>query len=248
MGAVLPLKVSRRFCFTLVSLAFFGAGLTSGLRAQMQTNSAQANPAAAGLPPDEAVNLGPSSSVASAALLNSMDALNNDRKLAAGDQISYRVIEEQKDPIFLTLNATGELQVPLLGLYPAAGKTCRELAKELKPILQKDYFYQATVIVGLEAQSTRSLGKVYLMGYVKNQGALELPSNEPITVSKAVLLNGGLADFADRHHVKLIRKGPNGKNTTTNVDIDAIMKGKSTYDPVLQPGDTINVLEKLFNI
>jgi hypothetical protein len=31
------------------------------------------------------------------------------------------------------------------------------------------------------------------------------------------------------------------------VDIDKIYKGQSTDDPVLQPGDTINVTEKLIN-
>ncbi len=204
---------------------------------------------APGLPQDP-VNLGGPESVNSstAAQLNSMDALNNDRKLAVGDSVSYRVIEEQKDPVFLTVKDSGELSIPLVGLYPVLGKTCKEVAMELRPLLQKDYFYKATVIVGLETQSTRSLGKVYIMGYVHAQGAIELPSNEALTVSKAVLLNGGLADFADKHHVKLIRKGPDGKNTTRNVDIDAIYKGKSTDDPVLQPGDTINVPEKLINI
>jgi polysaccharide export outer membrane protein len=197
------------------------------------------------IPPDNPALSAPE--VSSAALINSMDALNDERKLSVGDRISYRVIEEQKDPVSLTITDSGELAVPLLGLYPAAGKTCKQLAMELKPLLQKDYFYHATVIVGLDTQSTRSLGKVYIMGQVHTQGAIELPSNETLTVSKAVLLNGGLADFADKHRVKLIRKGPDGKIRTTIVDIEAIYRGRSDNDPVLQPDDTINVPEKLIN-
>ncbi len=182
-----------------------------------------------------------------AASVSTMEALNNDRKLQVGDRVSYRVVEEQKDPVLLVVTSGGDVSVPLIGLYPAKGKTCKELAEELKPLLQKDYFYSATVIIGLDEASQVSLGKVFMMGQVKNQGAIELPANEELTVSKAVLLNGGMADFADWHHIKLLRKGPDGKTTTKNVDVLKIYKGQSTDDPVLQPGDTINVTEKLIN-
>jgi protein involved in polysaccharide export with SLBB domain len=185
--------------------------------------------------------------VSTAAMVNTMDALNDDRKLTAGDRVSYRVVEEQKDPVSLNVTDAGELAIPLVGLFPAAGKTCKEVAEELKPILEKNYFYKATVIIGLDTQSTRSLGKIYIMGQVHQQGAIELPPNEPLTVSQAVLLNGGLADFADKHRVKLIRKNAQGVAVTTTVDIEAVYRGRSDKDPVLQPGDTINVPEKLIN-
>jgi polysaccharide export outer membrane protein len=188
-----------------------------------------------------------SPTTAYAASIDTMDALNDERKLAVGDSLSYRVVEEQKEPVPLVVKASGEINVPLVGLFPVAGKTCKEVAQELKPILEKNYFYKATVIVGLDAMSTASLGKVYIMGQVHTQGSMELPSNETLTVSQAVLMNGGLADFADEHHVKLLRKGKDNKTVTTNVDIAAIYKGKSDKDPVLQPGDTINVTEKLIN-
>ena len=131
-----------------------------------------------------------------AASIDTMEALNDDRKLAVGDQLSYRVVEEQKEPVPLVVKASGEISIPLVGLFPAAGKTCKEVAQELKPILEKNYFYKATVIVGLDAMSTASLGNVYIMGQVHTQGSMALPSNEALTVSQAVLMNGGLADFA----------------------------------------------------
>jgi protein involved in polysaccharide export with SLBB domain len=223
-----------------IRTAFLLAGL--GAFAQAQTNT---GPGVQTVPLDNTYPLPASNSYA--ASVNTMEALNDERKLAVGDLLSYRVVEEQKDPVSLTVRDSGEVAVPLLGLYPAAGKTCKQLAEELKPLLQKDYFYKATVIIGLDTESTRSLGKVYIMGQVHAQGSIELPANEPLTVSQAVLMNGGLADFADKHHVKLLRKGADGKTVTTNVDIDAIYKGRSNKDPVLEPGDTINVTEKLIN-
>jgi polysaccharide export outer membrane protein len=182
------------------------------------------------------------------ASLDSMEELNDRSKLSNGDTVSYRVIEEQKDPVILTVSDSGELNVPLVGIVTAKGKTCKELANELKPKLEKEYFYHATVIIGLETFSSHPLGKVYLTGQVQHQGAIEIPSNETITVSKAVLLSGGLADFADRRKVKLVRKKPDGTTETTVVDLVEILdKGHSERDPVVQPDDTIVVPQRLIN-
>jgi protein involved in polysaccharide export with SLBB domain len=182
-----------------------------------------------------------------AAMINSMDALNDHTTLANGDRVSYRVIEERKDPTLLTISDSGELEIPLLGRYSAAGKTCKQLANELKPLLERDYFFKATVIVGLETLSTRPLGKVYLMGQVHAQGTVDIPATGGLTVSKAILINGGLADFADKRRVKLLRKKPDGTTETIVVDLVEVFKGHSEKDPALQPGDTINVPEKLIN-
>lgn len=183
-----------------------------------------------------------------AASMNSMIALNDQAKLGKGDRVSYRVIEEQKDPIILMVSDSGELEVPLVGRITAAGKTCKQLAYEIKPLLEKEYFYHATVIVGVDTLSTLPLGKVYLMGQVHTQGAVEIPANETLTVSKAILLVGGLADFADRRKVKLVRKKADGTSQTTIVDLVEILdKGHAERDPVLQPEDMIIVPQRLIN-
>jgi polysaccharide export outer membrane protein len=185
----------------------------------------------------------------SAAMLNSMDALNNSTKLKAGDELSYRVIEEEDpEPQTLTVSPTGDIAVPLLGEFPAAGKTCKQIADQLKPLLEKNYFYKATVIVAVQALSKDAIGRVFLTGQVKLQGAIDIPPNEVLTVSRAVLLDGGLADFADRRRVRLLHRNANGTTTTTIVDLKEILdRGHSEKDPEVHDGDTINVPEKLIN-
>jgi len=183
-----------------------------------------------------------------AASLDTMTALNDKAKLSNGDTVSYRVIEEQQAPILLTVSDSGEITVPLIGIVSAKGKTCKQLAYELKPLLEKQYFYHATVIVGLETFSTHPLGKVYLMGQVLKQGAVEIPSNENLTVSQAILLVGGLADFADKKKVKLVHKKADGTTQTTIVNlVDILEKGHTDRDPVVQPEDTIIVPQRLIN-
>ena len=88
------------------------------------------------------------------------------------------------------------------------------------------------------------------MGQIRGQGAMDLPADEELTVSKAILRAGGLADFANRKKIRLIRKkGPDLKETETIiVNLSEILdKGRYDKDPVLVPGDVINVPERLVN-
>ena len=188
------------------------------------------------------------SSADTVASTNSMDVLDGRRKLSVGDRISYRVVEERAEPCALLVTDSGEMEVPLIGRVPAAGRTCKELAFDIKNALEKDYFYHATVIIGLDAVSAKSRGTVYVMGQVRNQGAMEIPLEGSFTVSKAVLRAGGFADFANQRKVKLVRKsGADSKSDTTLVDVVEILKGQGAPDPTLQPDDVIIVPERLVN-
>jgi protein involved in polysaccharide export with SLBB domain len=62
---------------------------------------------------------------------------------------------------------------------------------------------------------------------VRNQGALEIPSDEAFTVSRAILRAGGFADFANRKAVKLTRK--NGDTLTVDV-VKVLEKGQIDKD------------------
>ena len=182
------------------------------------------------------------------ALTNSMEVLDDKRPLANGDRVSLRIVEDRKPPVELAITDSGEMEAPLIGRVAARGKTCKALAHELKRLLEKDYFHKCTVIIGLDFASQRSKGKVYLMGQVRGQGAMELPPDEELTVSRAILKAGGFSDFANKRKVKLVRKLPSGSQETTIVDVLSILeKGKVSHDIVLQPDDLLIVPERLIN-
>lgn len=185
--------------------------------------------------------------VPAAEVTNSMDALDDKHRLAIGDRLSFRVLEDEEDPRPLVVTDSGDLEVPYLGRFPAVGKSCRELARLLKAELEKEYYYQATVIVAVDAMA-RSRGKVYLVGPVRMPGPQEIPSDEVLTVSKAILRAGGFNDFADRKHVKVTRRGGgSGKEDQSFlIDVAEILeKGKSDTDLPLEPGDLIYIPERL---
>lgn len=87
------------------------------------------------------------------------------------------------------------------------------------------------------------LDRVFILGQVTKPGAVNLPSQEPLTVSKAVSLAGGFDKYAKKEHVQLIRAG----QKVTDVDVAKILNGDThTNDPILQAGDTVYVPESRF--
>src|SRR5947209_11148828 len=123
--------------------------------------------------------------------IRSMDSLDNKQKLGPGDRIAYRVIEDQDEPRGLLITDSGDLEVPYLGLIHANGKTCLELAQQIKPLLEKKLYYKATVIISAEViNKTRVTGKVYVTGQVRNSGGYDVPAGDALTVSRAILHAG----------------------------------------------------------
>ena len=176
---------------------------------------------------------------------NSMTVLDDKKKLGSNDYVSFRVVEDRdNESQHLRVNDTGELEVPYVGLVQAAGKSCKELAYNIKAALEREYYYHATVIIAVDHISEKSRGKVYVYGSVKAQGPQEIPADESYTVSKAVIRAGGFGDFADKKKIKLTRKS--GETTVVNLK-RVIEEGRTDEDVVVHPDDQIYVPQKLVN-
>jgi protein involved in polysaccharide export with SLBB domain len=176
---------------------------------------------------------------------NSMTVLDDKKRLGSNDSVSFRVVEDRdNESQHLRVNDNGELEVPYIGLVPAAGRTCKELAYSVKSSLEREYYYHATVIIAVDRVSEKSRGKVYVYGNVKGQGPQEIPADETYTVSKAIIRAGGFGDFADKKKVKLSRK----KGQTVIVNLKRIIEeGHTDEDVVVQPDDQIYVPQRLVN-
>ena len=190
----------------------------------------------------------------SAGMLNSMDVLDNTRAIRPGDVLSLRVVEDRKEPIQVSVGVTGEIQAPYVGLVKAAGKTSRQLADSIKVDLEKAYFQTATVIVTIDS-TPPDRGGIYttdmefftVFGQVIRQGKYEIPSDEDITMSQAILRAGGFAQFANPKAVKLVRTTPQG-NKTILINCDDIMrKGNLNNDIYIRDGDVLIIDEKKIN-
>jgi protein involved in polysaccharide export with SLBB domain len=177
---------------------------------------------------------------------NSMTVLDDKKRLGPNDYVSFRVVEDRdNESQHLRVNDNGELEVPYAGLIPAAGRTCKQLAYSVKGALEREYYYNATVIIAVDRVSERARGKVYVVGSVRGPGPQEIPADETYTVSKAIIRAGGFGDFADKKKVKVTRK--NGESFVVNLK-DVIERGRSDSDVELQADDQIYVPQRLINM
>ncbi|HKP03053.1 MAG TPA: polysaccharide biosynthesis/export family protein [Chthoniobacterales bacterium] len=176
---------------------------------------------------------------------NSMTVLDEKKRLGANDYVSFRVVEDRdNESQHLRVNDNGELEVPYIGLVPASGKSCKELAYNVKAALEREYYYHATVIIAVDRVSEKSRGKIYVYGSVKGQGPQEIPPDETYTVSKAIIRAGGFGDFADKKKIKLTRK--NGETVVINLK-RVIEEGHTDEDVTVGPDDQIYVPQRLVN-
>lgn len=225
--------------FLLLSLSAFA--LLPEIQAYAQDSSPMPTiPRATAVDPSE-----PGTASSTVMRTNSMSVLDDKKRLGTDDFVSFRVVEDRDNlSQRLRVNDNGELEVPYIGLVSAAGRTCRELAYNIKSALEKEYYYHATVILAVDRVSEKSRGKVYVYGAVKGQGPQEIPTDETYTVSKAVIRAGGFSDFADKRKVKVTRK--DGKDLV--VDLKRVIEqGHTEDDVVLRPDDQIYVPQRLVN-
>lgn len=171
-----------------------------------------------------------------------MEALNNTRRLKVGDNLFFRVVEDRDPAYELVVTGTGEVEFPYIGKVHAVGKTPMELAKMIKPTLEKDYYYTATVLITPGEQSGQ--GKIYLAGQVVNPTPQEIPINEVLTASKAVMNAGGPTEIADLKNARVTRKIAGGGTKVIGVNLEAILReGRVELDPPLEPDDVVIVPE-----
>lgn len=88
------------------------------------------------------------------------------------------------------------------------------------------------------------LDRAYVMGRVLKPGAIDMPSEERISLTKAISLAGGFDKYAKQSEVQLIREG----RRLTEVNVQALLNGDSpgVEDPILRPGDTVYIPEARF--
>lgn len=172
-----------------------------------------------------------------------MDLLDNNYAITSGDRLKYQVLEEQSPAVVLDIDPEGNVQFPpLMESVPVIGKTCYELAHELKTLLEVDFFYRATVVIEVNRSMQRGYATVY--GQVRNQGRIQLPSGGFYTLTQAINQVGGFIEGADLENVTVVRKNLEDpeKEERININVDEVLNlGMVDNDIRIIPDDTIIV-------
>ncbi len=129
----------------------------------------------------------------------------------------------------------GKITLPLLNDVQASGLTPLELRAGIEKRLAEFVESPTVSVAVLEIHSKN----IFVLGQVESPG--QYPLQQDLTVLQALSLAGGLAEWADKGDVVILRK-ENGKQSRIKFDYKNVSKGKHLEkNIILQPGDTIIV-------
>ena len=148
-------------------------------------------------------------------------------RLGSGDKLRVVVFNEEQLTGEVTVDPTGVISLPLVGVVRARGQTAEQLARAVADRLRGTYLRDPNV--SIQVVQTRPF---YVIGEVAKPG--EYPFRPGLTVQAAVAISGGFTFRAQTRRVFISRE-----NAGPEVGVDS-----ATF--VLAPGDVLRVGERLF--
>jgi polysaccharide export outer membrane protein len=151
------------------------------------------------------------------------------------DVLEIAVWKEPELSTVAPVRPDGTITVPLAGELRAAGRTTRDLEREIAARLARRIATPVVTVGIKEIHSTR----IYVIGEVGRPGAY--PLRGAVNVLEALALAGGLTEFADEDDIVILRRAgtQDGDTIRLHVDYDEAVDGKGLYE--LEPGDTVVV-------
>jgi polysaccharide export outer membrane protein len=148
--------------------------------------------------------------------------------LDSGDKLRIVVFGQDGITNSYTVDAGGNVNLPLIGVVPARGYGTQQLSKMIAERLKQGYVREPHVSVEVEAYRP-----FFILGEVTNPGQYPYVAN--MTAETAIAIAGGFAPRANKGKVELTRNAPGQQ-----------MHGDVPLGFPLRPGDTILVKERWF--
>jgi polysaccharide export outer membrane protein len=155
-------------------------------------------------------------------------------RLGVGDVVTVRIYNVDSMSGDQTIDAAGNISMPLIGAVPAAGKTTDELGSGLAQALGAKYLQSPQVTVTLKTAVPKT---ITVDGSVTQPGQFPVP--DKTSLLNAVALARGTAEGANPKKVVVFRQ-INGQRQAAAFDLTTIRNGTDP-DPVIYPNDVIVV-------
>lgn len=150
-------------------------------------------------------------------------------RLSREDVVEVSVWKEPELSRTVPVRPDGKITLPLIGDVKAEGLTPAELEDKVQKQLASLVRDPRVTVIVHDVNGQR----VYVTGMVGHPGAF--PLRNSMNVLQALALAGGLAEFADRDTIRVLRA--DGRHF--DVGYDDLVSGKSKV--TLGPGDTVVV-------
>jgi len=185
------------------------------------------------------------------------------RDLKAGDVLRFSVDQDPATAKLIQLvdvTAAGEALFPVTkesDLYVklnARGRKLTDLRKDVKALLDADYYHDCTVKIDLEQirsdpsiASPENSSKVTVFGVTS--GSVLIREGETKTLTDLIIGLGQLGPRAKLTEVRIRRMDPATKREViTEHDVKKLLKeGDRGKDPVLKDGDRVEIPERVLN-
>jgi polysaccharide export outer membrane protein len=192
--------------------------------------------ARAGVPQAENKPVAPSPSVAKAAEDFTQAATPGSAayKIGPQDELEISVFKVPELTRTVQVAEIGTINLPLVGEVPAAGRTARDIERDLTAKLGAKYLQSPQVTVSVKEYNSQ---RVTIEGAVRKPGVYPIRSRT--TLMQLTAMAGGLGDAADYSSVVVIRQ-VNNKRSAQKFDMNEIRSGRAP-DPVVAQGDVVVV-------
>lgn len=155
--------------------------------------------------------------------------------IGPADVLEIHVWREPDLSRTIPVRPDGKITLPLLNDVQASGLTPLELKAGIEKGLAR-FVESPTVSVAVQEIHSKN---IFVLGQVESPG--QYPLQQDLTVLQALSLAGGLAEWADKGDIVILRK-ENGKQRRIKFDYKNVSKGKHLERNIfLRPGDTIIV-------
>jgi polysaccharide export outer membrane protein len=151
-----------------------------------------------------------------------------DYTLDSGDKLRVVVFGQDGITNSYTVDAGGNINLPLIGSVPARGATTQALSRVIAAKLKQGFVREPSVSVEVEAYRP-----FFILGEVTTPGQYPYVAN--MTAETAIAIAGGFAPRASKGKVQVTRNAPGQQ-----------FNGEVPLNFPLRPGDTVVVKERWF--
>lgn len=150
--------------------------------------------------------------------------------IGPGDEVRIQMWGKESRDLSLTVDRNGVINFPEIGPEPVAGMSFADLKERINALVSEHYIgMKASVSLG-ELRSMR----IFVLGEARTPGAYTVSSLS--TITNALFVSGGVNRTGS---LRTIQHKRNGKLLGTLDLYDLLLKGDTSADERLQPGDVI---------
>jgi polysaccharide biosynthesis/export protein len=156
-------------------------------------------------------------------------------RLGPDDIIEVSVYQEKDLGATVPVRPDGKISIPLVGEFPASGKTAKQLQQEITVKYTEFIAAPNVTVVVKEVNSP----KVSVLGEVKTPGVYKI--KDRATLLDAIAMAGGLTEYAKKDKITVIRVDASGEQQHLKVNLDDQIKGRRTDPFYVLPYDKIYI-------